>query len=208
MTQVDLPWETEQIIETSKSQFVNGSSSIPVLASLISNLKNPTEFALVVVDDDEAISEAASSQPGFLGKLKSFANTASSQAAKVQRQVTAGCNRLAATYGVKLVLPVATNVDYKISGGSLTCSWTSVDTGKMSAKLNGLSEKFVSIFSASREISLSKNRAEFVPNGSGRAFNWLWKYQPSIPISLAQNSKNPLPVAPLDNPRGKLLSCS
>ena len=208
MSQVELPWETEQVIETSKSQFVNGSISTPVLTSLISNLKNPTEFALIVIDDDEAIAEAASSQPGFLGKLKSFANTASSQAAKVQRQVTAGCNRLAATYGVKLVLPVATNVDYKISGGSLSCCWTSVDSGKMSARVNGLSEKFVNIFSASREISLSKNRAEFVPNGSGRAFSWLWKYQPAIPMPSTQNSKDLLPTDPVDNPRGKLMCLS
>ena len=181
MTSIELPWESEQVIESSKSEVVlSGTQCQSVITALISNLKNPTEFALVVVDDDEANNEAASSKPGFLGKLKSFANSATSQAVKMQRQVTAGCNKLASTYGVRLVLPLVKNVDYKISNGGLICSWCESGQSNLTFRINGLSNKFLNVFTASREIAMSKT--EFVQNGSSRAFAWLWKYQPSVPL--------------------------
>jgi hypothetical protein len=207
MTSIELPWESEQVIESSKSEVVlSGTQSQSVITALISNLKNPTEFALVVVDDDESNNEAASNKPGFLGKLKSFANSATSQAVKMQRQVTAGCNKLASAYGVRLVLPLVKNVDFKISSGDLVCCWSEAGQSNVTFRLNNLSNKFLNIFTASREIAMSK--PEFVQNGSSRAFAWLWKYQPSVPLPSGKALDHPIKKSSDDESRAKLLCLS
>jgi hypothetical protein len=193
-----LPWETEQIIEESKGQLQVGQTSAPVIASLISNLKNPTEFALVIVDDDETIAaNAAANSTGFLGKMKSLANSATTQAAKMQRQVTAGCNRLAFSYGVRYVIPICPNVECRGTGGSLTLQWTTCESGRTSTVLSDLSNKFINVFNASKEIAMTKSKSEFMPNGHHKTFSWLWKYQPVVPLPSERTRTEASPVKPL-----------
>ena len=188
MSRIQLPWDTETIVESTKSQLVAGGSSssqvIPVVTALISNLKSPTEFALIITADEEKAPETAT---GFMATLKSMASSAATTAIKTQRQVTAGCNKLASVYDVKLILPVTVDVDFTISAGSLICSWTEIGTGRDSAKrsvrINNLSNKFISAFTASKEISVEKLGNQLVPNGlNSSTFRWLWKFQPIVPL--------------------------
>jgi hypothetical protein len=185
---ISLPWESEHIVESSKCQFNNGSGAPSAgVVALVSNVNNPIEYALIVVDDDEEIArQQSSSQSGFLGKIKSIANSAASQATRMQRQVTAGCNKLAAVYGVKLVVAVCCNVEFRISGSTLIASWQSVESPNLTVRLEDLSNRFLNMFNTSREIALTKNRTNFLPNGPVRTFSWLWKYQPVVPLPTGQ----------------------
>ena len=211
MNMITLPWDSEHIVESSKCQFTNGTagtSSSPGIVSLVSSLKTPTEFALIVVDDDEEIGrQQSASQSGFLGKIKSFANSAASQATKVQRQVTAGCNKLAVLYGVRLVVAVCTNVEFKISGGTLILSWRSVEGSKITAQLEDVSNRFLNVFNTSREIAFTKSQAaSFVPNSSKRTFSWLWKYQPIVPMPAEEAAPVMEPIHPVGGGRIVCLS--
>lgn len=189
MSTIDLPWTTESVIEACKAQLVCDGATVPVIAALVSNLQSPTQFALFVVLDEEKPAEPA--QSGFLAKMKSMASNATSQAVKMQRQVTAGCNRLAATYNVKFVVPVASNVDLKFTAGSLLCSWAELPSGggdpvRREFRLNNLTNKFANVFNASREISVGKMKTTFMPNSASNVFSWLWKYQPVIPLPVTE----------------------
>ena len=200
MSTIDLPWQSESVIESCKAQLLVDGVSAPVVAALISNLASPTQFALVIVSDEEKPPEPA--QAGFLAKMKSMASNATAQAVKMQRQAMAGCNRLAATYSVRFVIPVASNVDLKFSAGSLVCSWSELPAGggdplRREIRLNNLTNKFANVFNASREISVGKMRTTFHPNNTaGNAFAWLWKYQPVQPLPVGEYS------VPTDSPVG------
>jgi hypothetical protein len=205
---ISLPWESEQVVESSKCVWHGpNNTTTPGIVSLISNLKNPMEFAIIVVDDDETIAELSAAQTGFLGKMKAMANSAAAQANKVQRQVMAGCNRLVASYAVRLVVPVCPNVEFRISSGGLSVSWTSVDAGNTSFKISNLSNKFLNIFSASREIATSKAKAEFLPNSHSTAFAWLWKYQPVVPLPSSPTMLGPGQIKP-NSGKSKVLCLS
>ena len=196
MSSINLPWESEHIVEFSPSQLVIGSATTSVITTLISSLKNPTEFALIVTVDETKPAEAPAAQQGFMAKMKSMANNAATQAVKMQRQATAGCNTLGSVYDVKLVLPVAKNVDFAVSAGALIVSWTELAASKgepvkKQVRLNGLSNKFVNVFNASKEISIGKLAREFVANGTTGVFSWLWKYQPTVPLSSLDEAPAP-----------------
>ena len=218
---IELPWETEHIVESSKGQLVvDGSSPLPIVASLISSLKNPTQFAIVVTLDEEKPAETSS---GFMAKMKSMANSAASHAVKMQRQVTA-TNRLSSVYDVKYVLPLCANVQYKIVGGSLVCSWKVVGGTSLTVKLSNLQSQFMNVFNATREISITKFQYQFIPKGTNGLFAWLWKYQPIQPLPTADISQkvtgdfamgkvfcltwNVAGLAPPDDSSGSVLNCS
>jgi hypothetical protein len=188
MSSINLPWESENIVEFTKSQLIVDSATTPVITTLISSLKIPTQFALIITLDEEKPAEPAGSNQGFFSKVKTMASNAATQAVSVKRQVTAGCNKLAAVYDVKFVIPVAMNVDFSITAGSLICTWTEVPSGhgdfvKRQIRLNNLSNKFVNAFNAAKEISINKEKHLLVLNGQSQKFSWLWKYQPICPVT-------------------------
>ena len=189
MSSINLPWESENIVEWSKGQLVVDATSSPVVTTLISSLKNPTQFAIIVTLDEEKPPEAPSAQVGFLAKIKNMASNAASQAVSAKRQMTAGANRLASVYDVKYVIPIACNVEFSITAGSLIVSWAQLpptrgEPVRREIRINNLSNKFVNVFNATKEISLVKEKVEFGLNGNTTVFNWLWKYQPIQPVPI------------------------
>jgi hypothetical protein len=73
-------------------------------------------------------------------------------------------------------------VDFTVTAGSLICNWTEAGEVKRSVRINNLSNKFLNVFNASKEISIGKLGNLFVPNGSSSAFQWLYKFQPVFPL--------------------------
>ena len=169
---IELPWESEHVLESCKG-FMD-ASSVGIVASLISSLKNPTEFAILITLDEEKIESVAT---GFMAKMKSMANSAASQAVKVQRQVTA-TNKFASVYDVKFVLPLCRNLRVKIAGDSIVFTWKE-SVGEKMVKISNLSSQWMNVFTATREISVTKFRQEFLAQGTNGLFKWLWKYQPN-----------------------------
>ena len=212
MTTIQIPWESETVLESSKSQLIMNLSSgqvLSVVTTLISNLKAPTQFAIIVTLDDEKPPETST---GFMATIKSMASSAASQAIKTQRQVTAGCNRLASTYDVKLVLPLSVDVDFTVTAGSLICSWTEVgvgrDASKRTVRINNLTNKFLNVFNASKEISIDKLKNQLVPNVSSSTFRWLWKYQPMVPLPKVPLAETDEVFKPPSKTFGKILCLS
>ena len=195
-TMIELPWDSEHVVECSKAQLVIEKENFSVVVTLISSLRSPTEFALVGTVDEEKPPEAAMAQSGFLAKMKSMANSAASHAVKVQRQVTAS-NKLASVYDVKFVVPVSVNVDFKMTGGSLIVSWRELSSSvsgqieNRQMKIANLNSKFMNVFNATREIALTKMKHEFIPKGSNGLFAWLWKYHPAQPLPVKRSMDAP-----------------
>ena len=137
---------------------------------------------------------------GFLAKMKSMASSAASSALKAQRAATAS-NKLNAIFDVRYVLAVCSSVDFKINSSSLSMSWT--ETGPIigsepvfrQIKLSQLREQFLKSLKASVEISIVKLKNELVPNGSSAVFDWLWKYQPIIPLPQSGNQSPAISAA-------------
>jgi hypothetical protein len=215
MAEIELPWESEHILEWTKCQLQSDKDELPAIVTLVSHLKSPTEFAVIVCINEEKPPQDANEKQGFLAKMKSVANSAASSAAKAQRAVTA-TNKLSATYDVRFVLPVCLNVDFKINAASISISWSEIgpiigsEPVFRQIKLARLGEKFINSFKATVEISISKLGNEFVPNGGTCTFDWLWKYQPVVPLP-ASTARSPTLSSTADliqprSPIGKLMA--
>ena len=214
MAGIDLPWESEHVVEWSKCQLQVDKVETQCVATLISHLGSPTEFAIIITVDEEKPPQKDEDKGGFLAKMKSMASSAASSALKAQRAATAS-NKLNAIFDVRYVLAVCSSVDFKINSSSLSMSWT--ETGPIigsepvfrQIKLSQLREQFLKSLKASVEISIVKLKNELVPNGSSAVFDWLWKYQPIIPLPQSGNQSPAISAAEMLPPKksiGKLLA--
>ena len=213
MTEIVLPWESDHVVEFSRCQVYVDNEEFPGIATLISHIKSPTEFAVVICVNEEKPPQAENEKQGFMAKMKSMASNAAASAVKAQRAATA-TNKLSAIYDVRFVVPVCVNVDFKINASSIAMSWTELgyqvgaDPSYCQVKISHLDEKFLNSFKATLEISIAKIKNEFVPNGSSASFDWLWKYQPRVPLprSPAASSVPCDDLLPPKKPIGKLMT--
>ena len=183
MASIELPWESETIVEISKGQAQVEKDTFPAVATLISHMKCPTEFAIVITLDEDK-SPNAPTPSGFMAKMKSLGTSVANSAMKAQRAASAS-SKLSAVYDVKFVIPVCSNVDIKCGSFSFQVCWTEVITGEpinRQLKLSNVSEKFINSLKAIVEVSMAKVKSEFTPNGNNPLFSWLWKYHPIVPM--------------------------
>lgn len=211
MTGIELPWESEHVVEWSQCQVTLGNEESPAIVTLISHLKSPTEFAVVISINEEKPPLPDNEKVGFMTKMKSLASNAAASAVKAQRAATA-TNKLSATYDVRFVIPVCTNVDFKINATSIAMCWTELgsllgsDPLFRQVKVSQLGDNFLHSFKASVEISISKIKNELLPNGSSATFDWLWKYQPIVPLPKSPNMSTTVDILPPRKPIGKLMA--
>ena len=203
-------------MECSKCQLQFDAEELPGVATLISHIKSPTEFAVVISINEEKPQQPETEKTGFMAKMKSMASNAAATAVKAQRAATA-TNKLSAIYDVRFVVPVCINVDFKINASSVSMSWTELgpvlgsEPVYRQVKLSQLGEKFVKSLQATVEISVAKIKNEFIPNGSSATFDWLWKYQPILPLPVSTSTRSPAVSAadefsPPKKPIGKLMA--
>lgn len=205
-----LPYNTELVLASCKAELLDAGQdkTDSVVVALVSSVKRPNEYAIIVTNDDEAKENiSAPAHRRLFSRMKTLST-------KAQRAATA-TNRLNAKHAVKYIIPVAVNVDFKTEQSDLRIGWLSMQQGTWKGALRqeivvkGLDNVFKSMLHVVLEVSLVKDKHEFIPNGSDPSFGWLWKYDPIIPLPSSMTSSeldNREALTPVpDTSLGKLL---
>jgi hypothetical protein len=192
---IEIPYTSETVLVSSKSTAIlpGADTKIEVVISLLSSLKRPNEYAILITTDDRAgVDEESPAYDRFLSRMRAFT-------VRAQRYAWSR-NKMNAAHDVKLVIPVAVNVDFRTEPGGINIGWLSRGYGVHSGwegvlrrelVLESVSSKFRDIFHVVLEVSLFRHKHEFIPNGSDPSFGWIWKYEPIIPLPKGTTSVDP-----------------
>lgn len=206
----ELPYNTEIVVASCKADLEENDEEKPdsVVVALVSSVKRPNEYALIITNDEEAtIDTTGPAHRRLFSRMKKLST-------KAQRVATA-TNRLNARHAVRYIIPVAVNVNFKPDQDDLRIGWLGMQRGtwkgamRQEIVVRGIDNVFKSVLHVVLEVSIVKERHEFIPNGSDPSFGWLWKYDPIIPLPASksvseldeQHSVTPIPETVL----GKLI---